>query len=224
MRILTCLTLRQFSFIYQHIFIYRIVMNILYFGQYRKRFDHIIKNLKGLNPNARVLELCFGDIYIAEWCKRMNFSWQGIDLNRKFVQFAKGLGHSAQQGDLIIMNELPSADVCIMAGSFYHFHPANTFAVLKKMLDAANHVIISEPIENLSSKSGLIGFLAKRAAGVSKRNEEFRFDLTSLLSVLTKYSTPLHFKVVSVESIRKDSIVILEKHEDYRNKRSYSSI
>lgn len=186
-------------------------MNILYRGKYRERFDQIVKHLEALRPDSKVLELCFGDIYIADHCKRIGLEWEGIDLNEKFVKFAKRQGYAAHLNDLIAMDELPKADVCIMAGSLYHFHPDYTFKILKKMFDAANRVIISEPVENLSSRKGILGILAKRAASVGKGHEEFRFDLSSLLLALKKYSTPLHFAIVGVQSIQKDTIVILEK-------------
>jgi hypothetical protein len=204
--------LGQFSLVYRHIFIYRFVMNILYLGKYNRRFDQILIGLNDLPSEATVLELCFGDVYIAEHCKKMGLAWRGIDINQKFVKFAKRHGYDAHWEDLITVHSLPSADVCIMAGSLYHFHPDHTFAVLKKMLDSANKIIISEPIENLSSRKGFLGYIAKRAASVGSRQENFRFTSFTLLTLLKGYSESLHFDITSIRSVGKDSIVILNKH------------
>ena len=99
-----------------------------------------------------------------------------------------------------------------MAGSLYHFYPHHTFEILEKMLFAASTVVISEPVVNLSSRKGLLGFIAKRAASVGKRQESFRFTAATLSTLLKEYSASLHFDIVSVQSIGKDSIMILKKH------------
>jgi len=190
-------------------------MNMLYAGGYRGRFDHITENLMNLTAGTRILELCFGDIYVAEYCKKKGLVWTGIDINNKFVTRARRLGYNAHQSDLVTLDELPKADVCIMAGSLYHFHPHHTFQILEKMVDAADRLIISEPVSNLSSRRGLIGFLAKRAASIGKGNEEFRYNFPLLLATLKEHGSSLDCRVVSVKSIYKDSIIILEKNEKH---------
>src|SRR5688572_15763466 len=136
-------------------------MNVLYAGGYKERFNRVIEQIRDLPPNSQILELCFGDTYIADHCKRNGHHWRGIDLNNHFVEQAKKLGYDAHVEDLTISKELPKADVCIMIGSLYHFYP-NTPSILSKMLNAADTIIISEPVSNLSSRKGIIGFFAGR--------------------------------------------------------------
>lgn len=199
------------SFIYRHILIYRFIMDILYLGKYKKRFAAVIDQLKNVRSQARVLELCFGDIYIADFCKKAGFSWVGIDMNENFVKHAQKSGHEAYYRDLAASEDLPTADVCIMMGSLYHFHP-HTATVLAKMLKASNVVVLSEPVSNLSSQNGLIGFLARRAANAGKGNEEFRYNATSLMAMLNQNSITLNYTIAAVQHQGRDMIVKLTKN------------
>jgi hypothetical protein len=199
------------SFIYRHLFIYRFVMNILYLGHYKKRFNQVIEQIKDLPSNSQILELCFGDIYIAEYSKRNGYRWKGIDLNQHFVKQAQKLGYEAYKDDLTSLKNLPKADVCIMIGSLYHFHP-NTFSILRKMLEASDTIVISEPVENLSSKKGIIGFLAQRAANAGKRNEVFRYNATTLNSFLKENCDLLIYHIAFSQRHRKDLLIKLIKN------------
>lgn len=199
------------SFIYRHLSIYRFIMNILYLGKYRQRFNQVIEQIKDLPTNSQILELCFGDTYIAEFSKRKGHKWKGIDLNNNFVMHARNLGHDAYFGDLTSLKTLGKADVCIMIGSLYHFHP-HTSSILKKMFEASDIIIISEPIQNLSSKKGIVGFLAKRAASVGKRDEVFRYDLNSLTAFLQENSRLLNYSITFSQQYGKDLLIKLIKN------------
>lgn len=107
------------SLIYSDIRLYRVAMNLLYGGKYRRRFDAVV-NL--IDPDATsVCELCFGDTIIADWCRANGIRWTGVDLNPHFCANARKRGHRVIAGDLFSAN-LPSADVFLMVGSLYHFH------------------------------------------------------------------------------------------------------
>ncbi|SVE02435.1 uncharacterized protein METZ01_LOCUS455289, partial [marine metagenome] len=90
-------------------------MNLICLGGYSKRFQDIIELLEEKDRN--VLELCFGDIYIAKHCKITGRNWLGLDLNQSFVEFAKYNGFEAERKDLMENESLPGSDVCIMIGS-----------------------------------------------------------------------------------------------------------
>ena len=199
------------SFIYRHIRIYRLIMNILYLGKYKRRFTPVIQQLNQLAPGTKVLELCFGDIYIAEFCRKAAFQWTGIDLNPHFVDQAKKLGYHALIQDLTGLQSFPKAQVCIMMGSLYHFHP-NTEVILGKMFQAADIVIISEPVLNLSSKNGLLGFFAKNSANVGKGDKAFRYTRASFLFLLEKKKDLLNYRILSLQDEGKDLIVKLIKN------------
>ena len=203
------------SFVYKHLYIYRAVMNILYGGGYRQRFEQVSKQIKDLPSNSQILELCFGDIYLADYCRKMNYRWKGLDLNRHFIKQAQSLGYDASYADLSTCDRLPKANVCVIVGSLYHFHP-NVFPLLSKMASAAETIIISEPVSNLSTKNGIIGFIAKRSAGVGKGHETFRYTPDSFMKMIRESSVQLNYSIVAVNRYKKDLIVKLTKNGSRR--------
>jgi hypothetical protein len=200
------------SFIYRHIFIYRIIMNILYAGKYRSRFVKVIDQINDAPENADVLELCFGDVYIADYCRKAGYKWTGLDINMQFVKHAQIAGYNAIYADLQSIEVLPKTDVCIMMGSLYHFHP-NAMDMLKKMVEASKVVVISEPVSNLASKKGVIGFIARRAASIGKGNEVFRFDRNSFTEIAETCSRLFNYSIISLQEDGRDMILKLKKNE-----------
>ena len=55
------------SIIYKNIWLYRFVVSLLYLGKYNTRFKNVALFLDPIQDTS-VIELCFGDIYIAKWC------------------------------------------------------------------------------------------------------------------------------------------------------------
>ncbi|MDO1450978.1 hypothetical protein Q0590_32185 [Rhodocytophaga aerolata] len=186
-------------------------MNILYAGKYNNRFTEVINLLKELPPGSSVLELCFGDTYIAEHCKKSKVRWVGVDLNPHFVKKAVAKGYEAIEGNVLTTKNLPESNICIMMGSLYHFH--NTLEdVFSRILASSPVVIISEPVKNLSSSSGLIGYIARRSAKVGKGNEEFRYNEVTLLEALEKLKFVFNFNIEVVQRTGKDILVKLQKY------------
>lgn len=200
------------SFIYRNIFVYRFIMNILYLGKYKRRFYAVIQQINNLPRNSSTLELCFGDVYIAQFCKQAGYRWRGLDVNNNFVKTAQRMGFDAYYGDLAKLEVFPHADVCIMMGSLYHFHP-HTDLMLAKMLSASDSIVISEPVSNLSSQTGLIGFLAKRAANAGKGHEPFRYNRQTFIAMIEKNSGVLGYDITAIQDHGKDIIVKLQKNE-----------
>jgi hypothetical protein len=196
------------SLIYRNIGVYRFLMNLLYLGKYKRRFSVVADHLKNLPHNSRILELCFGDTYIADHCRQVGYYWKGIDLNNEFVKYARKAGYDAEQGDVLLTDTLPKADVCVMIGSFYHFFE-HSAAMLEKMFSSAPVVIISEPVVNLSSRKDLIGFLARRLANAGKGNEKYRFTESTLLEMVNKSSQVLNFRISDVQQNGKDLVIKL---------------
>ena len=178
-------------------------MNVLYLGKYRQRFTDVIKLIS--TDDKSVIELCFGDILIAQYCKRKDIDWIGIDINDYFVQYANKMGFKAFADDLVKTKEIKSSDVCIMIGSLYHFNN-DIELVLSKMLQAAPKIIISEPIVNLSSSKGWLGTLSKKLTNAGKGEENFRFNKESIINTLDKYSTLLKFSY-RIISIKRDILI-----------------
>jgi hypothetical protein len=188
------------------------MMNALYTFGYTERFKKVTQVLDKLHPGS-VLDLCFGDTYIADHCKANNIRWTGIDLNEYFVQYAVSKGHHAIQQDLLSSQAFPKADVIVMVGSLYHFH-SRVEELFGKMLEAgtSRKIILSEPIKNLSSQGGLIGAIAKRSADAGKGDEMFRYNEASLLSMLEEKSRKLNFSYRIIQHYKKDIIILIEKN------------
>jgi hypothetical protein len=179
------------SFIYHHLLIYRAIMQVLYFGKYRKRFSNVIALLE--DNDRVVVELCFGDIFIASHCRKTGKAWTGYDINASFVAHAYGKGYCAQAADIPLMESLPKADVCVIMGSLYHF--CDTFDKLfALMLECAPKIIISEPIRNFSALPGWIGKIAAALSNAGKGRERFRFNRESMTQILDYYKKKYKFK------------------------------
>jgi hypothetical protein len=181
-------------------------MNLLYKGYYLKRFKAVINLLKERN----VIELCFGDTYIADHCFKNKIHWKGYDINSGFVEHAISKGYDAELSDLNTIPAFAKAEVCIITGSLYHFH-SELEALLKKMLECAPRILISEPVINLSDQTGIIGKLAKRSASVEGKAQEFRYTETTLIKELESLSNKLNFTFTIRDRISKDIIIELNK-------------
>jgi len=191
------------SLVYRNIYIYRFIMNVLYGMKYKKRFENIINLIDKEDKN--IVELCFGDIYIAQYAYQNDIMWIGLDINDDFIANAKEQGFNAINKN--ILNEpIPKNDICIMAGSLYHFID-NIELVLHKMLNSSKKVIISEPIENLSNNK-YIGFFAQMSANAGNGEEKFRFTGNSFINLLNKYKDILSFEYEIIKKDR-DILVIL---------------
>ncbi len=197
--------------IYKHISIYRIIMNILYTGGYRARFDFIKKFIHS-HQISSVLELCFGDIDIATYCRKSDVKWIGYDINRHFVKLASTQGFDAHCGDISAADFIfPKSDLCIMAGSLYHFAPSELEPLFTKIFQSADQFLISEPVMNLSDRPGLIGYLAKRSANVGKGYEAFRYDEAKLTMNLKMISSNLNLNYEKLGTFKKDLVVLVSK-------------
>jgi hypothetical protein len=205
------------SFIYRHILLYRIIMNLLYLGKYKKRFGDIIALFE--KEDRIIVELCFGDIYIASHCRKTGKAWTGYDMNKSFVAHATNKGFSAEAVDVITMESLPPADVCIMAGSLYHFHDFMDKLFLL-MLASTRKIIISEPVKNITSSHGMAGKIAACLSNAGKGREQFRFNHESLKEILDYYEKKYKFNY-EILSEGKD-ILLKITHE--RNQRRHTDL
>lgn len=183
------------SLVYSHIYVYRVFMNLLYKGRYSQRFLNILKLIG--NEVHSVCEPCFGDTAIAEWCTARGIQWTGIDCNHHFCQRARKHGFNAIESDLFAL-EMSDADLFIMAGSLYQFHDRLSL-LFDLILSHTGRFILSEPIRNLSSRQGLIGWWAKRSANPGSGHAPFRYNEQSLLDALQgqKRRKGFNFRVVS---------------------------
>lgn len=194
------------SLVYSHIAWYRLAMNVLYGGAYRRRFQRVVAQIPA--GSRTVCELCFGDTWIARWCRDRDIAWTGFDLNRHFVERASRLGFDVRLGD-IMTTTLPAADVYVMAGSLYHFHDCLP-GLLERILGRTSRFVLSEPVRNLSSGPGLVGWLARRAANPGDGPAPFRYTATSLPEALARCRDELGYRIVVVSQDR-DLLAVLTR-------------
>jgi len=201
------------SFIYSNIWIYRLVMNMLYLGRYRQRFKDITNELKPEDNN--IVEFCFGDIFIASYCKKTARHWVGYDINDVFVNYALKRGYNAVRADVLSLESLPAADVLIFAGSLYHFHE-NMHKIWQLMTSCAPKIILSEPIKNITAIKNFVGKIGARATAVQDGAEAFRFDRGSLIEMLDSLKEPYNF-TYEIVSEKKDILIIIHERDQHRH-------
>ena len=172
------------SLVYKNIVIYRVVMNILYSGKYIKRFEDIVETIDP-GKEKSIIELCFGDIFIAEWCKQNKVNWLGFDMNDEFVNFALKKGFNAISMNIRLASKFPKADTFVISGSLYHFNDILDEFLLK-IMNSCSRLIISEPVNTLTNRSGVIGKIAGQSANAGSGPEDFRFDKEKLINLLNE--------------------------------------
>ena len=189
--------------IYRNVWLYRLVMCLLYRGRYQARFRSVAGLIR--DTDQRVLELCFGDVAIAEFCRQRGKQWTGLDSSASFVAFAARRHHDARQADVLRTPSFPSCDVCIMMGSLYHFQPhlADLFERIKK---ASPRLVLSEPVKNWTHANRLLRLLARKGTRAGSGEETFRFDEASLTQALSQLKERVGFDYRVVE-VARDMIV-----------------
>ncbi|MFH1240046.1 MAG: class I SAM-dependent methyltransferase [Candidatus Diapherotrites archaeon] len=171
------------SLIYWHPVVYRTTMNVLFaLSNYNLKEEY--KKIAEEVGSLSVLDLCCGDCYFKKFIP--NNTYTGIDFNKTFIKWASKKGINAENRDVLKEN-LPSADCVVMLASLYHFLPTSQEAILQKMIDSAKKkVIISEPVENISSgQAGLFGKFLSNPGGEYTGQ---RFSREQLISLYKKFN------------------------------------
>ena len=192
----------KLSLVYRNIWLYRAVMNILYLGRYRSGYDRAAALLRA--ADVTVLDLCFGDVRLAEYCRRAGKKWIGLDINESFIRYARRKGFDARYADLLRGDPLPDCDVCVMLRSLYHFQ-AVLPELFKRIKAVSGRLILAEPVRNWTNSGGLLQFLARQGtrarAGGKAAEENFRFTETTLRAALDELQNQVGFtyRIVSIE-------------------------
>jgi SAM-dependent methyltransferase len=186
------------SIIYRSLALYRLVMQVLYRGRCGMRFARVCELLR--ESDRTVLELCFGDVRVAEACRRRGVRWVGLDLSEQFVAYAARRGFDARRADLLAGCELPACDLCVMMGSLYHFEP-QLAPLFERIRRASRRLVISEPVRNWTHAGGLRSRLARALTRAGDRAEAFRFTEATLAQALERLSREVGFtyRVVAVD-------------------------
>ena len=158
----------------------------------------------------------FGDTWIANWCRAHGIMWTGVDLNPSFCARAKRLGHHVIEGDLFTI-EPPCADVYLMAGSLYHFHD-RVSTLFDVVWGRTNRFILSEPVQNLSARRDVLGWIARRSTNPGNAHASFRYDERTLIDVLARERDRCGSQF-QVASAARDMLVVIRKPQAPRSER-----
>ena len=147
-------------------------------GSYFKEFD-IAFNLLPKKTKS-VIELCFGDIYIAKSCRHKNISWTGYDISSYFVNNAKKKKYNAVLVDLHKVSLKGKYDVAIISRSLYQFKFDLTFFIAS-ILNVSSSIIICESLKSLSnSRNYLVRKFAHKITHSGDKEHFFRYTKDSI--------------------------------------------
>jgi ubiquinone/menaquinone biosynthesis C-methylase UbiE len=133
---------------------------------------------------ASVVDLCCGTAELYRgFLKARGCDYLGLDFNSQFVFGNRKHGIKSRFFD-VSKAEIPEADYVTMVSSLYHFR-ANADELLARMLRAARKgVIISEPVQNWSSKPSLLGKAASWLSNPGVGDYASRYDLDGFRAVV----------------------------------------
>jgi glycosyltransferase involved in cell wall biosynthesis len=132
---------------------------------------------------SSVVDVCAGTCRLYfDHLSRKRCDYLGLDANGHFVMAARNRGARASIFDLV-EEVVPSADYVVMCSSFYHFHRRREEIFDKLMSAARKALIISEPVENLSSHPvRALGWIANKLTDPGIGDFEYRYDRASFES------------------------------------------
>lgn len=196
------------SIIYKNITIYRTVMQLLYKGKYMDRFDPVKKILVEKKPK-NLLELCFGDTVIAEYCIKNKIDWSGMDLNENFVARAQKKGFKAEICDLNFKTEIPKSEAILIMGSLYHFQ-TDAIPFLLNLLSSTQLFILNEAVNNLSQKK-MTAKLSSKLTDTGKGAETFRYSKSELIKLANEICEITPFSFYIAHEGKRDLTLVFER-------------
>jgi hypothetical protein len=176
------------SIIYSSSILYDLLMKVLYRNHYTERYTSISSYIY---DGQSILDLCAGPgtLYL-DYLYKKQVDYTAVDINTNF--FPRLINHGADtlEKNLLIDVDFPVSDIIIMQSSLYHFKSPHVFSVLDSMFkNAAQKVIISEPIQNMSnSSSKSLSIISQILTNPGTGNQNFRYNNESLDKTLSKYS------------------------------------
>jgi hypothetical protein len=155
------------------------------------------------------VEFCFGDTIIAEFCKKQNINWRGIDLNENFVERAVKKGFDADKGDIDFKTEIPKSEAKLIMGSLYHFQK-DVIPFLLNVLSTTQLFILNEPVSNLSQKK-ITSKMAGKLSDTGKGAENFRYTKTDLVKLAEEICEISPFSFYIAHEGKKDLTLVFER-------------
>tara|TARA_B100000575_G_scaffold286323_1_gene282914 strand:- start:883 stop:1515 length:633 start_codon:yes stop_codon:yes gene_type:complete len=197
----------KISFVYRNIFVYRLILFFLYLGQYNRRYKTIINQID-LNTDKSVVELCFGDIFIAKWCQKKNISWIGFDINDAFIKYAELKKFVVHKKYIDEKTNFGQSDLIIVSGSLYHFKN-NINIFLDNILRQTNKLIIQEPVFNWI-RIKFLGNFIKTFTNVNGKEYDLRFTFDELKKIFNSLNEK-NYKVQYLKPNWKDAMIVVKK-------------
>ena len=145
-----------------------------YFRDYEFIFSLIPSNSK------KVIELCFGDIYLANICKENQIDWIGYDMSNFFVENAKKRNFNAIRANLYNSNIDMTCDAIIISRSLYHFKDVLE-SFFEKLLKCSKNIIICESLNSFgNSKNKFFRMIAHYLTRSGNSNHVYRYNEISI--------------------------------------------
>ena len=152
-------------------------MKALYRSQWKQTYREVADRIP---DGASVVDLCAGTARIyRDFLRARRCDYLGLDFSGHLVMSASRHGSPIRRFDLLC-DEVPAADYVVMCSSYYHFRSREDEIFGKLLRAARKAVIISEPVENLSSGGVSVwSRLMRRFTDPGVGEFGYRYDLAS---------------------------------------------
>ena len=105
---------------------------------------------------------------------------------------------------------IPSYHIVYYHTKSCHISSINLVFISHRFISDHAIIIISEPINNLATNNGIIGYFARRSTKVGKGDEIFRYNYENLHHALKK-SCEGKFVISEIKRTTKDLILLIKK-------------
>ena len=113
-----------------------------------KYLDQRYREIASIVNNRRVFDVGCGHALLGEYVGKDRYA--GMDLNQKFVLYARRNGYNCTVGD-IFEEEFPTADVGVAVDVLHHITPKGG-EIIDKMRKSFDEVIVVEPISSFNAR------------------------------------------------------------------------
>ncbi len=167
---------KEGAVLYRQPWLHRLVILALYGRKLDERFVSVAAHI---DKDDSVLELCVGEgelykRYLAGCTKQ----YLGLDFSEAQVERGRAAGIPLERADIRDI-EFEPCDTVVMMGSLYQFLPDAKSLLERMLLAARKRVIITEPVQNVSQKKGLLSHIAVYLTETDNHGAQ-RFDETKL--------------------------------------------
>ena len=149
------------------------------YGKYFKDYQVVFSLIP--NNSRKVVELCFGDTYLANICKKNQIDWTGYDISDYFVGKAKKDNFNAIKANLHEYKIDASCDVIIISRSLYQFKNILDL-FFENLLKCSKNIIVCESLNSFgNSKNKYFRTIAKYLTHSGDSDHVFRYNEESIL-------------------------------------------